>query len=103
MKHQTDRKHKHATTQWAKSPKNSVKECDFVNSALKIQCHIGDFAHWDVGTSIHNSVVQRMSFSWASMEQNLHGVILIAGVQERTHYIVQLVHKLRKIVGIQCN
>jgi len=66
-------------------------------------CFFGDFAHWDVGTSIHNSVVQRMSFSWASMEQNLHGVILIAGVQERTHYIVQLVHKLRKIVGIQCN
>jgi len=27
-------------TQWAKSPKNSRKRCDFVNSALKIQCHI---------------------------------------------------------------
>jgi len=40
----------------AKSPKNSLKECVFVNSALKIPCHIvilaptdcffGDFAHW---------------------------------------------------------
>jgi len=26
------------TSQWSKSPKNSLKEC-FVNSALKIQCH----------------------------------------------------------------
>jgi len=33
--------------QWAKSPKKSAF---FVNSALKIQCHVvkffGDFAHW---------------------------------------------------------
>jgi len=39
-----------------KSPKNSLKECVFVNSALKLQYHIvkntsyrllfGDFAHW---------------------------------------------------------
>jgi len=51
-------------TQWAKSPrKQSVcRSTFFVNSALKIQCHIGailskkytstdcylgDFAHWD--------------------------------------------------------
>jgi len=27
-------------TQWVKSPKNSLKERVFVNSALKIQCHI---------------------------------------------------------------
>jgi len=37
--------------------KNNLKECDFVNSALRIQCHVsklytptdcflGDFAHW---------------------------------------------------------
>jgi len=42
--------------QWAKSPKNSLKECVFVNLTLKIQCHIvkntlstdcffGHFAH----------------------------------------------------------
>jgi len=30
----------HISHQWAKSPKNSLKECDFVNSALKIQCHV---------------------------------------------------------------
>jgi len=39
-------------SQWEKSPKNSLKECDFVNSALKIytptDCFFGDFAHWDV-------------------------------------------------------
>jgi len=28
--------------QWAKSPKNSLKECDFVNSALKIQLSCSD-------------------------------------------------------------
>jgi len=43
-------------TQWEKSPKNSLKECVFVNSTLKVQCYIvkkkhyhrlifGDFAH----------------------------------------------------------
>jgi len=27
-------------SKWAKSPKNSLKECVFANSALKIQCQI---------------------------------------------------------------
>jgi len=41
-------------SQWAKSPKNSLKECVFVNSALKCcqkytptNCFFGDFARWD--------------------------------------------------------
>jgi len=52
-------------SQWAKFPKNSLRECVFINSALKVQCHIvsalkvqchivkihsyffGDFAHWN--------------------------------------------------------
>jgi len=28
------------TSQWTESPKNNLKECVYVNSALKIQCHI---------------------------------------------------------------
>jgi len=46
------------TAQWAKPPKNSLKEWVFVNSALKkntvpycqkytpTNCFLGDFAHW---------------------------------------------------------
>jgi len=38
--------------QWAKSPKKRSEGVRFINSVLKIQCHIVkntllDFAHWD--------------------------------------------------------
>jgi len=33
--------------QWAKLPKNSLKECVFVNSKYTLaDCFFGDFAHW---------------------------------------------------------
>jgi len=40
------------STQWAKSLKSSLKECVFINSALKIvpycqKYDYGDFAHWE--------------------------------------------------------
>jgi len=45
----------HVVSQWVKLPKNSLNECAFVNSALKIQGHIvrntllqtAFSAHWD--------------------------------------------------------
>jgi len=51
--------------QWAKSPKHILKKCVFVNSSLKILCHVvknallqiacffGDFAHWALSFIIY--------------------------------------------------
>jgi len=50
------------------SQKYSLKECDIVNSRLKIQCHIvkntlldclfGDFAHWEITVINYNNKLQ---------------------------------------------
>jgi len=42
-------------SQWVKSPKSSLKQCVFINSALKIQCHVSTLRKFDKFKQVLNS------------------------------------------------
>jgi len=91
--------------------KNSQKECIFVNSALKIQCHIvkstllqtaffGDFAHWE--NSFRNKRIKQKQNSnfipFYIIVHLLHIFVFLLPIQHLMHHLLP---NLARVGGYQ--